>query len=532
MTKGSVRILGWLAGSLALALLLAGCGGSGGSGSTSSTGVAKISLTDAPATDLDHVWVTVREILFHKSELAEAPVDQTKPGSWEADGWLRYPLPKPVSIDLNHLSNGAYQTLWDGITLPAGLYTQIRLILAATEAPLTESAYLAGLHFNNQIDEFNDPNPYPLRIPAAQNGIKLIGNFQVTTVSTLHLVIDFDVSQDVVETGKGEYILKPRLKYYDMSNAGAITGKLLPPAGHTFTNFSGFDFIVKAEQPAKLYFETYSTQVRKVMRATSIKPDGSFTLFPLPVNEKPYDLVIRGRKTITTIVTQVQVTSDNTFDNPKVVPDITLEKGTEYLLQGSMTPKGGWVIFYQTLPTLSSWDSIPYAIRQRNANPYDGTFSLYLSAELLKVGEYNGADPILFSYVEPLEGAGSFTAIAEALLYWPAAKPVTPLTDNLIFSLKPIGQDIDDSTDGDTICDELGLKGSPSININNNRGTIFIIYGGTIIDSFNVDEAGQPTQAITLPAIADKEFHGSSSGGNTTTPTIKFKPGKGKGKNK
>jgi len=99
---------------ITLALLLTGCGGGGGGGSvTPATGVVKVSLTDAPTTELDHVWVTVKEIRFHMSQLCDDPND---------GGWLRYPLPAPVTIDLAALNNGIWDTHWNGIVLPVGHY--------------------------------------------------------------------------------------------------------------------------------------------------------------------------------------------------------------------------------------------------------------------------------------------------------------------------------------------------------------------------------------------------------------------------
>jgi hypothetical protein len=56
------------------------CGGGNGSASTQ-TGVAQVSLTDAPG-DFDHVWITVKDVWFHTSDVA-GPNDP---------GWLKYPL--------------------------------------------------------------------------------------------------------------------------------------------------------------------------------------------------------------------------------------------------------------------------------------------------------------------------------------------------------------------------------------------------------------------------------------------------------
>lgn len=45
------------------------------------TGVVSVSLTDAPAYGLDHVWITVRDLWFHTSSTAGT----------EQTGWVKFP---------------------------------------------------------------------------------------------------------------------------------------------------------------------------------------------------------------------------------------------------------------------------------------------------------------------------------------------------------------------------------------------------------------------------------------------------------
>ncbi|CAG0978579.1 hypothetical protein ANAEL_01602 [Anaerolineales bacterium] len=463
-----------LCGVVILALLLAGCGGGGGGGgsASSSTGVVKVSLTDAPTTELDHVWITVKEIRFHMSGSCEDPDD---------GGWLRYALPAPVTLDLAALNNGTWDTLWSGLALPVGNYQQIRLILAGTNDPLTPSADVKGLLYNNQV--YDNGSPYPLVIPAAKNGIKLIGSFNVTSATPLHIVIDFDVTHDVVETGSGKYILKPRLKYFLVSTpeTGAIVGTLLRPDGTPFANYTGVNAIIKAEAPETIDFPTSSTTVMGIKRATSVRPDGTFVLYPLPA-DTTYDLVIQGNGIRTMILRDVPADPGTAKVTPSMF-DIELRIGHQppYLVSGQVVNAdsdpyepvfGASVGFYQTLPYPGE---IPYLIRFRHVNPLFGTFGDFpLPYGKLLVGTYDPEALIQsFDAVEPLEGPDSYSAYAAAPFFWPGGpKTYSPADTFNRFLLEP--QDVNppdcDLDEDHEYDDEHSSKG------------YYVVHDGLVID--------------------------------------------------
>jgi len=423
MTPQRLKFIPGLCIFFTMVILLAGCGGGGGGGSDSgtaatgaSTGTLKVSLTDAPTTDLDRVWVTVKEIRFHMSGLCDDPDD---------GGWLRYPLAKPVTLDLAALNNGRWETLWDGIVLPVGNYQQIRVILAGTNDVKTDSAIAKGLLYNNQVDDNGTASP--LIIPAAKNGIKLIGSFQVTAATPLHIVVDFDVTHDVVETGSGKYILKPRLKYYVVSTSqiAAIKGTVRRSDNSPFANYTGINVVIKAEGPETITFANSSSMtVMGIKRSTTVKSDGSFVLYPLPSSPgKTYDLVIRGKGIQTMIIQGVPAEPGTTT----VTPYVDLRLGGDYLVDAQVMNAetnpyepvlGASVGFYQTLPGSGE---IPYLIRLRDVNPLYGTFFNFpLAAGRLQVGMYNSKDLVQnFSNVTPLEGEGSYAAYATAPFFWP-----------------------------------------------------------------------------------------------------------------
>jgi hypothetical protein len=458
-----------------LTLLLAGCGGGGGgSGSKpSQTGMATVSLTDAPTTDLDHVWVTVKEIRFHWDPTCDDPND---------GAWLRYPLAAPVTLDLTTLNNGVWSTLWNGIILPVGHYQQIRVILAGTEDPLAPSAITKGLDYNNQVTD--EGSASPLIIPAAKNGIKLIGSFTVTNATPLHIVVDFDVTHDVVETGNGKYILKPRLKYYVVSvpATAAITGTILRRDGSPFANYTGVTAIITAETPETITFANNDTaRLMGIVRSTSVKPDGSFALYPLPARPgATYDLVIRGNGIRSMVLKDVPAEPGTTKDSPSMF-DIKLRLADSYstsaqVVNADTSPYepvvGAGVGFYQTLPGPGE---IPYLIRFRHVNPLYGTFGNYpLTEGWLLAGRFNPKAIIQsFDAVEPLEGLGSYSAYATAPFFWPAGPRLyTPDRTFNRFLLSPIQYtnppecDMDD--DGED--DHSALKG------------YYVTCGGLIVD--------------------------------------------------
>ncbi|HET7525430.1 MAG TPA: DUF4382 domain-containing protein, partial [Burkholderiaceae bacterium] len=114
-----------------MAGLLAACGGGGGEG----IGTMRLSLTDAPACGYDNVWVTVQKVRVHRSATAND----------NDAGWSEVVLATPKRVDLLTLTNGALEPLGQ-TQLPAGTYTQMRLVLAPNTAsdPLANSIKPTG----------------------------------------------------------------------------------------------------------------------------------------------------------------------------------------------------------------------------------------------------------------------------------------------------------------------------------------------------------------------------------------------------
>ncbi|MDZ7805611.1 MAG: DUF4382 domain-containing protein [Gracilimonas sp.] len=146
-------------------------------------GTLKVSLTDAPA-NYEQVNIEVLQVLVNK----DGEADDTTGNGWEAI------MSDSMVVNLLDYQNGAILELGE-IELEAGRYNQIRLLLG------------------NDNNVVVDGETIPLKTPSAQqSGYKLNVQADVEAGQVFELVIDFDASRSIVQTGNGGYILKPVLR--------------------------------------------------------------------------------------------------------------------------------------------------------------------------------------------------------------------------------------------------------------------------------------------------------------------------------
>ena len=394
------------------AVSFSGCGGS--SSTTQATGKVSLDITDAPAMDYSHVYVTVTGVAFHTSSGAGFDSYSTAKNA----GWHKVDLASPKSIDLAQLANGVMYadrnggaSLFAGLDLPEGRYQQIRIFLASTEDSLADSAAALGLTYNNEVILNGDATHYPLRIPTADEGIRLIPESPVvvTSGSSVKVALDFNLNNDLVEVlpnGTKEFIIKPRLGYFDMGSVGAVKGTV------SFGNISTSRFVIKAEQVKA------GAGCRVVRRWTGVdKTTGKFNLYPLPVfgnaTTATYDILLRGRNVQTAIVRGVKVHKGTSLNTGAVdLGTVTMQPGAEFTAQlaTAMHPTGSWINFYQTI----AGDPVPYEVRYRHLNPYTGTFGKAeeLSTGPVQVAQYIMGQPLVFT--ADATSQGIFSAVADA----------------------------------------------------------------------------------------------------------------------
>lgn len=157
--------------------------------------VLKIYLTDSPAA-FEAVNITFSEVSAHLN------------GQWLT---VRGDT---ITVNLLEWNNGKSIILGEA-ELPAGHYTQIRLMIQAAEVVV-------------------DGQTFPLTVPSgAQTGLKLGPEFTINSGSTYELVVDFDVARSIVVRGPRHdprsYILKPRLRCVPRAISGSISAIVTNP---------------------------------------------------------------------------------------------------------------------------------------------------------------------------------------------------------------------------------------------------------------------------------------------------------------
>jgi hypothetical protein len=472
---------------LGLSVFLAACGGSSSAGGGGSQqGAVNLSVADAPG-DFDHVYITVKDVWFHTSDIADP----------RAAGWLKYPLATPVTVDLLTLANGNMQSIWNNIQLPVGTYKQIRILLEPTYPTITNPAPSGHTYFNEVVSGLSTS---PLHIPDAEHGIKLIGAFAVKAGAMLKLAIDFDAGHDIVEFREGtDYVLKPRLNYFDLDHVGAIIGTL--STGGTFTTAP--HFVIKAERLDSDGTNTYHV----IRRWTVPKADGSFILYPVStLVTSTWDIVVRGLNQETVIIKGVPITNGSTptsgATNLGTIDMSPVGAGSQdYPVAGTITsPTGAWVQFYQTLPGANEY---PYEIRFRHFNPLWGGFrqTFMLNNDQVLTGNYISSGVIsTLTATIPVEGVGRYQAVAGAILFnRSTAVPVSSATTTVGFTtpLAVTSPYVSNSVTGTIVMNNPGMMNNMM-----DKGLLFAVNGGMIVNSIDVSSSmmtGGPYTISDLP---------------------------------
>lgn len=178
--------------------VLAACGGD-----NADTGTMSLHLTDAPVDAASKVVVEFTGVELHQGGASPQ----------------RFHFDEPRQIDLLALTGGESTLLLDEITLPAGRYGQLRLLVNA------------GKEASDSYIELDDGGKHPLFIPSGnQSGLKLNQGFEVPAGGHASFTIDFDLRKSVTkpEGLDGAYILRPTLRLIDNAQSGAIAGSVAP----------------------------------------------------------------------------------------------------------------------------------------------------------------------------------------------------------------------------------------------------------------------------------------------------------------
>lgn len=253
---------------LAGAMFLSSCGGGGSGGST---GVLSLSITDQPACGYEHVYITVEKVRVHQSDTA---------GDNDA-GWHEILVTPARRLDLLALTNGVLEELGQ-TALPAGKYTQMRLVLAGNRGvPLANAVVPTGM------------SETALTTPSGQqSGVKMNVDITVEPDQVADFVIDFDACKSVVVAGaSGQYLLKPVVRVIPvLGDAGQRI------VGHVDPATLGAATQVSAQAGSGI-----------VYKATIPDASGRFVLYPVPPGT--YNLVVASSGRATAVMTGVPVTA-------------------------------------------------------------------------------------------------------------------------------------------------------------------------------------------------------------------------------
>ncbi len=174
------------------------CGGGSGSAGVNRLGTVSFGVTDAPVTDAEQVLVAFSQVQIKHEDSDPETLDVTDDGS-------------ALVIDLLTLQGAQQTTLIEDARVKAGQYEWIRFIIDPEQTQILPS--------DPASDEL-----LPLTVPSGR--IQLIGGFTVPADGIVNYTIDFDLRHSLVETGAGNYKLKPVLRMTDNSETGHIAGSI------------------------------------------------------------------------------------------------------------------------------------------------------------------------------------------------------------------------------------------------------------------------------------------------------------------
>lgn len=280
---------------------LSGCSGNGGG--SASSGTLQVGLTDKPSDAFQHVVVTIREVRLVPPGLENAQDNDPR-------------LPIVVSYSTPHvvdiLTLRLQQEILGTITIPAGNYNQVRLILEPNPNGQGQDPV-------NYLTLKSNPGvKIPLKTPSAQqSGLKVLGRFEVKPGIINAILLDFDPNTAIVARGNDDYILKPTgirivQSAGPLANFGSLSGTVVstfkdwssatvtvaPQGGSSalassiiFSNLSGsrWEGAFSAFVPGGTYrvhvqskgFAPYSSALKPV-NSGSDTPLGDVLLTPLP----------------------------------------------------------------------------------------------------------------------------------------------------------------------------------------------------------------------------------------------------------
>jgi hypothetical protein len=217
---------------LLAAAALAACDG----GTAIDQARVSIRLTDAPA-DVREAWVRIDRIYLQGGE----STDSATAGQ---GGRVDLTNGRSEWVNLLTLSGGRTAELVSGATVPAGRYSELRFVVCEAYVVTNDGGVFASA--GAQLPAGVASSAGRLNIPSAcSSGVKVKfpsgdGAVNLENESAL-LIVDFDVSQSLVQQGRGpgHWTLHPVLRATAVGFAGGIAGTVATAPGVTLPACGG-----------------------------------------------------------------------------------------------------------------------------------------------------------------------------------------------------------------------------------------------------------------------------------------------------
>lgn len=194
-------------------ILLSACGGSSSSNDSPSTSTFSLAISDAPVDALSQVVVCFNQVELKGSGDDVIFTVGSELGMLEANDLCLDNndniIPNTVGIDLLSVTGSDSIQLVDGLTIDAGDYSQMRLIMS-------DGSY--------GIDAETDEK---ISVSVPSNELKLDG-FTATLGGTVDFTLEFDLNKAMTNpVGQAGYFLKPRgVRLVNNNEAGHIEGSV------------------------------------------------------------------------------------------------------------------------------------------------------------------------------------------------------------------------------------------------------------------------------------------------------------------
>lgn len=222
--------------------------------SNDETARIRVTMIDAPA-NYNAVNVDVQDVMINASA--------------GENGWVSISDSAIGTLNLLELVGGLEAVLADK-EVPAGKLSQIRLVLGSNNSIVVNGA------------------TYALSTPSAQqSGLKLQVHENLEEGITYEFKLDFDAAKSIVESGNGNYSLKPVIRVIVEATSGAITGVVKNTDGMLVSASNGNDT-----------YNTYTDATGKFVLGGL--PAGTYT-----VNVSPDEVTAYVPFTVTNVVVEV-----------------------------------------------------------------------------------------------------------------------------------------------------------------------------------------------------------------------------------